>query len=213
MRLAFVLVLLPVCLLACRSSREAGSDVPVQLVQNTLLPDFDEDAPLIRRRLEVLIRVTPDGSVDDARILNPIKNPKWNVAAIDSIKKWRFTSFSPLDYPDGILFKSSIRIELLDESEIVTTGELWFASKTMADSVHNQLRIGRDFLDFVTCFQFSDSKDVFFHQRTMELQNYPDQAKKVVDRLRPDDFSKPVKVGSYYVIYWKMNGPGAHNHL
>ncbi len=208
-----ILSLLPVCFLACSTSREAKSDVPVQLIEKTLFPDFEEDTYPMRKSLEVMMRVKPNGSVDEARILNPIKNAEWNVAAIDSIKKWRFIFFSPEDYPDGIVFKSSIRVELLDESEVVTTGELWFASSTMADSIYVQLRAGLDFFDFVASLQLDESMDVAFYQRTMELKNYSDQVKKIVDMLRTEDFSKPVRVGSYFVIYRKMNEPVVHNQL
>ncbi len=213
MRFAIILVILPICLLACSTSREAKSDVPVQLIEKTMLPDFEDSAHPVRNRLKVMIRLNPDGSVDEARILNPVDYPEWNAAAIDSIKKWRFALLSPEEYPEGVVFQCSIKIELILESEIVTTGELWFDSRAKADSVYDQLRAGRDFFDFVTSLQLDESLEVVFYQRTMEVGNYPRQARKVVDRLRAEDFSKPVRIGSHYVIYRKMEEPVVHNHL
>ena len=213
MRYVLILVILPVCLLACTSSREAIDDAPVQLVEKTLLPDIEDSAHLVRYRLEVILRVNPDGSVEEARIMNPIINTEWNAAAIDSIKKWRFTRFSPEKYPEGVILQCPIKIEMIHESDMVTTGELWFASRAMADSVYDQLRAGLDFFDFVMSLQLDESKDVAFYQRTMEVGNYPRQAQKVVDRLRAEDFSEPVRVRSHYVIYRKMEEPVAHNHF
>ncbi len=213
MRRVLILVILPVCLLACRSSRETKNDVPIQLVEKTLLPDFEGAAHPMRSRFQVMIRVKPDGSVEEARNMNPIINAEWDAAAIDSIKKWRFTSFSSEDFPDGVVLQFPIKIEMIHESEIVTTGELWFASRAKADSIYDQLRAGRDFFDFVTSLQLDESIDVAFYQRTMEVGNYPRQAQKVVDRLRAEDFSKPVRVRDHYVIYRKMEEPVAHNHL
>ena len=190
-------------MIGCSLGREAAIDGKLEIVSMTLLPDIESTKHYQFEKPRVIIRVMPDGRVDEARILNPSGDDVWDTAAVDSIRKWRFARLGPATALDGSLYRLVLDIRPIDDPAIYTIGELRTPSEAIADSLYRQLKEGVDFFDLADLMQeeLYRTDDTAYFLRSMELSNYPDHVRRVIQRLNVDEFSKPVKTREYWVIY------------
>ncbi len=197
-------VMIAYFLIACVPGRDAASDEKIEIVEMTMLPDLTSTNYTQRAKPKVLIRIMADGSVDEVVIMNPSGRSEWDAATIDSIKKWRFSRLPPNSPPEGVIYRIVLDIKPLYDPAIYAIGELWATCMEEADSLYAELKEGTDFFELASRLQEVPSVDSAYILRSTDLANYPEHVRRVVGKLRHDEFSKPVKVGDYFVIYMRF---------
>ena len=177
----------------CAAKREASSPV-----ETTELPVFEGERETDYLELSVLFLLSEDGSVEDLQLVNSSGDTRWDSAAIDSIKNWRFP---PTSESEKKWVRRTVRIEIIP-AEIINLGELIFNSKNDADLMYSRLRAGARFERMVRETQQGNTiaREGRFRAE-IETSEYPIEISQILIMLEEGDYSRPVQMNGEYIIF------------
>ena len=183
------------------SGREEATST--ELVRLTTLPPCRSLESNRDLQINVLFDLRPDGSVADVRLLGTSRDPEWDLAAADSMKRWQFT---PARW-DSAPSERWIRIAILvrpRESRTITVGELHADSLPEADSLCALLRTG---VEFETLSREPKPGTSIPRGRItgpVDIATFPQRIREELRDLREDGFTGPIRVGSEFIIYVRL---------
>ena len=186
-------------LAACATTQEMPATQP-EIISMTALPPARALSNVHQLRVNVLFHVLNDGGVAEVRILANGNNPAWEAAAADSMKRWRFSPAPGNDSGAGrwIRYTLVVRIE---EPVIMNLGELTAPDKETADSLYHLLQQGLPY-DSLARFVAADTDlAALASPHTVDIATYPGHVRNELRQLAENGFTRPIRVGSRYVIY------------
>jgi TonB family protein len=139
MKFAVTLVFAILLLLSgCAIGEQAAvSTQPQELIKMSPLPALASPVPAVVR-LRVLFRVLSDGTVAEVRILKSSGDAEWDASAVDSMKRWRFSSIANDTVEGGRLFHYLLSVRA-ETPVVMTLGELLVSRQQAADSLFSLL--------------------------------------------------------------------------
>ena len=193
----FMCVLLTGCVATQQSN--TPPDQP-ELISMAPLPRLLEVVPMEGFKLNVLLHVAEDGTVTDVKLLGSGGTPEWDSLAAQSMKKWRFT----VPRRDGVpvsLWIRKVMIVQIQERVVRNVGEIVSATQQEADSLYSLVRAGADFdsLSRHTRGTVQDGQGGYLG--TVDLAVFPQHVREILQKLREDEVTHPVRVGDKFVIY------------
>ena len=205
---AIVLAVL-LLVLGCAVSEEAGVFTQRQeLVRMSLLPPLVFPASAEGARLRVLFRVLSDGTVAEVRILKSSGDSRWDASAVDSMKRWRFSTIPNDTVPGGRLFHYQLVVHV-ETPVVMTLGELIAAREQEADSLYVLLKSGVAFDSIMKRVHIGTFGERGRFLGSVNIATYPEQIRDELRTLRVNDFTRPLRLGHDYVIYLRFEDDGS----
>lgn len=177
-------------LAGCGVTQEVATPTErVELVSMTPLPPITLGSYQTGMRLNVLIHILPDGTVEDARMLRSSGDVAWDSLAVRSMRQWRYAPYRRDGVPVDVWFRQQVVLKI-QEPIIRTIGELVTSSPYEADSLYALLEKGADL-------------DSLFRRPigTFDIARYPKNVRDALSRLDPGEYTSPLRRGGEYVIY------------
>ena len=177
-------------LAGCGTTQEATAPTEhLELVSMTPLPSVTSDAYATGMKLNVLMHVLADGTVENVRMLGTSGDAGWDTLALGSMKQWRYAPYRRDGAPTDVWFRQLVVVQI-QEPIVMTIGEIARPSQREADSLYALLGRGIDL-------------DPLFRQSigTFDIVKYPQAVRAEVERLELGDFTAPLRLGDNYIIY------------
>lgn len=181
-------------LAGCGTTHEGAAPTErVEVVSTTPLPPMPLGLRQTGMKLDVLIHILPDGTVENARILGSDGDREWDSLAVQSMKQWRFAPFRRDGVAVDLWFRQVVVVQSR-EPMVMTIGELVCSSLREADSLHALLEGGADL-------------DSLFRRSigTHDIGRYPKHVREALGGLDSGGYTSPLRRGEEYVIYKRFN--------
>ncbi len=176
-------------LAGCVSPRETTvPDDQLEITRMTPLPPL-ESMPFGGLRLNLLVHVLKDGTVDTARLLGSSGDTGWDALAMQAIKKWQF-SIPRLDGVPTDRWARQVLVVQVEEPIIMTLGRLEVNNQRAADSLYLLLGNG-----IILDSSFKQSLE------KVDIMTYPKRVRTALKNLRENDFTQPIRLGETYIIF------------
>jgi TonB family protein len=161
----------------------------VEIVSMTPLPPVAPGSHETGMRLNFLIHILQDGTVENVRMLGSSGNSEWDSLAMQSIRQWRYAPFRRDGVPVDLWFRQLVMVQI-QEPIILTIGELVFSTLREADSLYALLGKGTNL-------------DSLFRQDigTFDIAKYPKTVRDALRSLPVGGYTSPLRRGEEYVIY------------
>ena len=191
MRFADVAVAFALLLLSgCSATQQVAEPAErVEIISMTPLPPIMSLSQITGMKLNVLMHVLKDGTVENIRMLGSSGDAEWDSLALQSMKQWRYAP----PHREGVLtdlwFRQLVVVQI-QEPIVMTIGELVCSSSREADSLYSLLGRGVDL-------------DHLFRQKmtTLDIHTYPQKVRNHLKDLGKDEHAAPLRVGENYMIY------------
>jgi TonB family protein len=191
MKYAITVVSVTLLLLAgCGGTQQVAAPTErLELISMTPLPPITSMSYAAGLKLNVLIHVLQDGTIENIRMLGSSGDGEWDSLALQAMKKWRYAPPRRDSVPIDVWFRQLVVVQI-QEPVVMTIGELVSASLHEADSLYAMLEKGADL-------------DVLFKQAigTFDIMKYPPNVRNKLGKLRQGENTSPFRVGDKYVIY------------
>lgn len=203
-----LLVVFLVLIAGCGTSQipQTTGEQP-EVISMAPLPPYPSTIPLAGLRFTVMMHVLEDGSVGEASMVGSTGVPEWDSLAIQSVKLWKFQPARQNNKPVASWLRQAIVVQV-QEPIIMYLGELVMAQKESADSLYALLTNGTSF-EALAKQSVAASRDHGGYLGAVDLAIFPKNVRDQLKVLDIGDITKPIKVGSDYVIYkrFKQGGP------
>lgn len=198
------ILLLFVLLGGCISSKQIDlSTEPPELISLAPLPARPSYALERGLKLEVLMHVMKDGSVEFVELHGSSGDADWDSLALQAIKKWRFTAARRNGVPIDLWIRQQITVQFEEPVRLVLA-ELVCISQRQADSLYSLLRAGADFDTLVRQLGESSSSARGDILGTVDITLYPPHVRDELKRLDAGATTRPLRVGTNYMIYKRL---------
>ncbi len=177
-----------------------------EVAEKTDFPVYENSEGRELIELTVLFQLDEDGLVRDLRLLQSSGDEEWDLAAMDSLRKWSFHVPPPSDGSD-YLIKRRIAIEIrpmykrVAPEPKVHIGLLTTITEEFADSLYNRLESGESFEDVIRYLHEQEQElasiEIRKHVRISEL---PDHVAMVIRNLKKGEHGHPIAVEDGYLI-------------
>lgn len=196
-----LILLVGVLLTGCVATQQsnAPADQP-ELISMAPLPRILSVVPMEGFRLNVLLHVAEDGTVTEVRMLGSGGTPEWDSLAAQSIKKWRFTVPRRDGVPASLWIRKAVIVRI-QERIVRNIGELVSATQHEADSLYSLMRAGADFDSLSRHIRGRVSGEHGEYLGAVDLAVFPQHVREVLQKLREDEITLPLRVGDRFVIY------------
>ncbi len=179
-----------------------------ELVSMTSLPALTSSYAYSGLKLNVLFQIRNDGSVADVKMLGTNDNSEWDLAAIDSMKQWRFTAAPSVGSHENQWLRTTIIVQV-QEPTIVTLGELKSGNQQEADSLYALLENGIDFESLARQTRPGTTTQIGRFLGSVELSIYPHHVRLELQKLSVNNYTRPIRIGTDYVIYKRFRPDGS----
>ncbi len=168
----------------------------LELISMTPLPPVTSISYAMGMKLNLLIHVLQDGTVESVRMLGSSGDGEWDSLALQTMKQWRYAPPRRDGVPTDMWFRELVVVQI-QEPIVMTIGELVTASSLEADSLYSLLVKGTDL-------------DPLFRQTTgtFDIMKYPPTVREKLRKLGRGECAGPFQVGDKYVIYKRFRKRG-----
>jgi len=199
------IILLMVAFIGCTTSQQAQlpSDQP-ELVSLTPLPPLNSEFSYSGLRLNVLLHILKDGSIDQVRMLSTSGDEEWDSLARQCIQEWKFSS--PLR--DGVVSDLWVRQMLIVQVQspmTIAVGEMEAATRGEADSLYALMQNGVEFDSLARELQQSSSAVRVRFLGAVDVAVFAPQVRTELRGLAENDITRPIRVGNSFVIYKRFS--------
>jgi len=179
------------------------SDIPAdqpEIISMASLPPIISPVPMGRLKLNVLLHVVEDGTVAEVILLRSGGSPEWDSLAVRSMKQWRFTAPRSDGVPVNLWIRKVVVVQIRDRI-VRNLGKLVSATRQEADSLYSLISSGTEFdsLARLTLGTVSDERSGYLGP--VDLAVFPQHVREVLQMLREDEVTPPLRVGDKFVIY------------
>lgn len=188
----------------CTGIHETGIPTSRQeLVKVSPLPPLVSLASARGVKLGVLFRVLHDGTVAEVHILKSGADPDWNSAAVALMKQWRFSRIVDDTATEGhwIHYLFDVRVR---EPIVMTLGEIMCSRRQVADSLYMVLNTSGAFDVLSMQMVIGSYGDSGRFLGAVDIGTYPERVRNELRTLREHDFTRPIRLGDSYVIYFRF---------
>ncbi len=198
-----VIILIPLSLWVSACAIPRQLELPttqLELIGMTPLPPIKSPSFAGGMKLNVLLHVMQDGSVETVRMLGSSSDAEWDSLALLSIKQWRY---SP-PRREGVVTDAWLRqlvVVQIQEPIEMAIGEIPSPNLRAADSLYVLLekRVNLD-----TAFRHGKG--------TVNVLTYPQQVREKLRRLSEGEYTAPLRVGDQYIIYKRFSRTELADH-
>jgi TonB family protein len=192
-----------VCFVGCSVMKHTQDASVPQLLLKHPLPPIPESFPGSSFDLDVVLFILEDGSVGKARLLKGSDDTSWDSLALTSIKEWRFTPARAENQPISTWFhlRTTVRYAKL---QIMNLAEILCTTREEADTVYNAIERGQEFGDLAMRHSVDPSREMKGILGEVNINMYPENIYKSLEKLVIDTYTKPMKYGDLYVIFKRV---------
>ncbi len=204
-------ILIPMMLLlvGCASNQRNTPDSSVPYpIKMALFPALEE-IPNEDITLTVLFNLDSKGHVVDVAMVGPGLNPAWNAAALDSMRKWQFSTPPSIYGNADIWIRRGVKVQF-EEPVFMDLVSLTIPDKTIADSVYATLRYRSRLIDLFEDHSKHDFAYSYIVERDFNIGRYPDHVRNELRKLRINSYTKPIQLDQYYVIFQRLDTLSNH---
>ncbi len=199
-----LLVVLLAVLAGCTffQQTQIPTDQP-ELISMAPLPPLRPMHPVTGLRLTVMMHVTEDGTVDQARMVGSSGDLDWDSLAVKSVKEWVFVP----SIRNGVAIDYWIRQLLIVQVQdpiIMPLVELEVATLQEADSIHTLLVQGMD-IDSIIEHPVAGWKVKEKVLGPVNLSIFAPHIREAVKDLRDSEITPPLRRGGKYVIFKRLS--------
>jgi TonB family protein len=189
-------LLLPALVLmlaGCSATQQAETPSPtLELVSMTPLPPLKSIPLLGGVKMNLLLHVRQDGTVEYAKLLDPTGDEEWDSLAIQSIRQWHFAPPHREGTPSDVWVRQLVVVQI-QKPIIMTLAELAVPTRQEADSLYALLEKG------------APPESIFKQSpKTVDIAIYPARVRDALKKLRENELTQPVRVGDTYRIYKRL---------
>jgi PPIC-type PPIASE domain. len=184
----------------CAATRHAETRVnPPELIEKTILPPLPSN---VSGELQLKLRLFIDehGNVINVRLENPTGNAEWDSLAIERIYHWRYTPATANGSPIKIWISQTARV-MSQTPRYLPLWEIVCGTKEIADSVIYALKSGARFDSLAAKYSLDPSKNNGGFIGLIDIYQLPQSAWPLLLNLEENNFTLPIKIGMYYIIY------------
>ena len=201
------LILLFVLFAGCGTAIQIDRSLePPELVSLAPLPPFRSFSFHDVLRIEVLLYVKKDGTVEDARFVGTSGDPDWDSLALQAIRRWRFTAARRDGEPTELWIHQQVRVQFQDPI-LMTLAELVSPDQRHADSLYELLTNGADFGTLAAQSRRTSPSDSNVLLSTVDITLFPTHVREALRKLVEGGFTTPLRVGDKYIIYKRFKKP------
>ena len=190
-------------------SSTEGTVPPMELVNVTSLPTLPARFPTGGLKLNVVFRVLDNGSIAEVKMLSTSGDENWDHAAADSMKTWHFTPSTQTSSPSGRWMRNVIVVQV-QEPTLLPLGQITALSKQEADSLYALLERGTDFDTLLKQSRSGTNEPLGIYFGTINIARFPLQVRVELQRLRANNYTEPIRVGTNYFIYKRYGSDGSN---
>ncbi len=204
-----MLLLLLSLLIGCGTGTETESSiVPPELVTLSPLPPYR--APSVRPsiKLDMLILVTKEGLVEDAKLQGSSGDPEWDSLALKAVRQWQFTPPTRNGQPTDLWIRQQVTVQF-QEPILLTLAEIICSTQQDGDTLYQMLEQGADFAALARQTGRSPSNAPDGYLGTVDISLYPPQVREALRSLSVGETTKPIRLGAKYVIFKRMSSPAS----
>ena len=176
--------------------------IPKLLIQTPLPPiPITLTQPVFE--LEIVMFVEEDGTVGKTRMLKGSGDGTWDSLALTTMKQWRFTPARMDNKPVGSWFhmKSTLRYA---NPVHMSLAEILCTTADEADTVYAALDNGQNFNELAMKFSVDPSREMNGVLGDVDINMYPENIRKQLNRLTVNDFTRPMQYGDLYAIFKRL---------
>ncbi len=188
------------CLVGCSSMPYATDASAPQLLIQYPLPPAPESMRQPEFQIDMILFILEDGSVGKAKLLKGIDDPTWDTLAVATIKQWRFAPARMDNRPISTWFRLKTTVQSASPVNM-SLAEILCTNVDVADSIYELLKQGKDFSELAIKYSVSPSRDKKGMLGEVNINIYPENIRKTIGSLLPNDFTKPVKYGDLWAIF------------
>jgi TonB family protein len=198
------ILLLFVLFAGCIASKHVDlSTEPPELVSLAPLPARPSYALERGLKLEVLMHIMSDGTVEYAELHGSSGDVGWDSLAVQAIKKWRFIAAKRNGVPIDLWIRQQITVQFEEPLRMVLA-ELACTSQRQADSIYSLIQAGADFDTLARQLSESSSGGRGGVIGTVDITMYPPHVRDELKRLDGGATTRPLRVGGNYMIYKRL---------
>ncbi len=200
--------LLSLCAIGCSSLQTSDvtySTLP-QLLEQVSLPVLPRTVYANQWNLDTRMLIGTDGSVLAVYLENSSGDPLWDSLAIERIKLWKFSPATMSGTPVRVWIRQRISIRA-ETPLLIALAELVVNDKMLADSLYIVLSAGSNgeqFDSLVSLFSVAPSRAQLGKLGERDIHRYPPSVQLHLERLKINDFTPPLQIGSQFVIFKRM---------
>ena len=193
------IILLP-CISGCTIVRQVEApDVQIELLRTAPLPPLTVSATHGGLRMNLLLHILADGSVDAARLMGSSGDPEWDSLALQTFTLWQFVPPKRGNLPTDVWARQLVVIQVQERQEMIL-GEIDTGTSEEADSLYGLILAGFDFARLAQKrLDALPAGERWVAERT-DLATYPQALREVLTGLRVNDVTPPLRHGDRYVI-------------
>jgi TonB family protein len=197
-----VLIALLFCGCATVQPPEAPDTLP-ELIYQAPLPPWPTTNYIPGLTLELMVRVSSDGSVYRAALLTPSGDDDWDSLALATIHQWRFSPARVGTTQVPCWIRQKVRVQFEPAMPIVLS-ELACTDRTLIDSVYELLTQGAPFDSLARVFSVFTSRGKGGFLGQVDARAFPSHIRQKLANLRVGDITKPLVLGQNLVIYKRL---------
>lgn len=189
-----------VFLAGCGVSRQT-EELPgqIEIITMAPLPPLTLDKNLFGLKMNLLLHVRRDGTIDNARMIGSSGDLGWDSLALQSVRQWRCAPPLRDSVPADVWTRQLVIVQV-QTPILMTIGHLTSPTKQEADSLYALVSKGVEFDSLFTPVL-----------RTVDIAIYPGRVRDQLKRLKEYDITPPLRLGSQYVIFKRFPMKGAYN--
>lgn len=178
-------------------------DVLPQLIYQAPLPAWPTASYVQGMTLELMIRVTSDGSVHKALLLTPSGNDAWDSLALEVVRQWRFSPARMGFQPIPCWIQQKVRVQFEPAVPMVLS-ELVCSDRSLIDSLYVLLAGGASFDSLARHYSVAASRDKGGFLGEIDTRAFPAHVRQQLTHLDIGEITKPLVFGRNVVIFKRL---------
>lgn len=201
-RLFFLLFLL--ALSACSLFKPTGNSTtePI-LIMQAPLPEIPASLQNQDISFTCEMLIDENGNVESARLIESSGDKNWDSLTVLSLLNWQFSPLVHEDVPLKKLIRRRVNIIFTEPNQIVLA-VIITNTLAEAESIYTALTKGENFYKLAEEYSISDSKINGGKLGKVVIQHYTKHISRVLEKLKVNEFTKPVGYGKYIAIFKRL---------
>ncbi len=174
----------------CASARQSEAPyAKLELISVAPLPPLKSTTYAAGAKLNFMLHVIQDGTVDQVKIIGSSGDAEWDSLALISIRHWKYDVPRRDSVPVDVWVRQPVVVKIV-QPVVMTLGELVCASLEEADSLYSLLEGGEEL-------------DTLFKNtiETVDITSRPQRIRDELIGLKINELTRPIHLGDSYVIY------------
>lgn len=147
--------------------------------------------------------ISENGAVEKALIIKSSGDKDWDSLAAISLMEWQFSPGLSDNKPIRTLIRRKVNVEFVEPNSILLA-EIICNTESEAASAYFDLKNGMDFGKAAEKYSISDSKNNAGSIGEVVIQHYTDYTRKILSKLKENEFTKPFAYGKYFAIFKRL---------